>query len=109
MKAEHPAPSVADGGGAGSRALVGLREPAEAKPDAPTSQWPLFALADLFLDGPVGRALLDELHHRFARISRSDVFVAIAMALAVREADLLALEAENRELCARLAARRRAP
>lgn len=51
-------------------------------------------LVDLLQSGTTGRRLLAELMVRFDKISRFDCFLAIAMASALWEADLIVAQAE---------------
>ena len=46
----------------------------------------------------VGLALVDQLRERFQAISREDAFLGAALALSLREADLLAAQIELRHM-----------
>ena len=54
--------------------------------------------AAVLLSGVVGLTLLDQLRDRFSAISREDVFLGAALALSLREADLLAAQIELRQM-----------
>jgi hypothetical protein len=59
---------------------------------------PAQVLARALLGGEVGLSLLDRLETDFATTSRSDVFLAIALAWTEMQAGLVACEAEIRSL-----------
>ena len=51
-------------------------------------------IANLLISGKVGRPLLAELYAKFGDAPRSDVYLAIAMASTIWEADQLVADAE---------------
>jgi hypothetical protein len=69
---------------------------------------PYQAFASAILSTCGGNALFDELSARFPTISRGDVFLGIAMAWAVRDADLILAVGEIRGLQRQLEQRRAA-
>ncbi len=59
---------------------------------------PAGAFADFLLNRPGGASLADELVDRFPTILRFDVFLGIALAWTIRDADLVASFIEIRDL-----------
>lgn len=68
-----------------------------------SAQQPYQAFASAILDTCGGMALFDALTARFPSISRADAFLGIAMAWAVRDADLIIADGEIRALQRQLA------
>lgn len=69
---------------------------------------PYQAFASAILDACGGMALFDALTERFPTITRGDAFMGIALAWAVRDADLILADGEIRALRAQLEPRRAA-